>query len=200
MGQDDDDEPDLEALTHIANDVRKGGGFRYKSRHLRDIEECDDAANALNGLGLEYTNLSHRGRDDPPDCEAVIEGARWGIELVEFLDEQTLTVRVGSEQRPHHEWTQDEFLEELGGLITDKDNPSKLKGGPYGRYLLVVRTEEMHLTKACLEQFLVGAEFSCSMITDACVALGYHPGTSAGTPHPYPSLRIMIRRSDPVYR
>lgn len=190
----DDDESELEGLKRVEMDLRKGGGFQFKSRNSRDHGELDDAANALNALGLEHAGLTHRGRDDPPDCEAVVNGERWGIELVELADEPTLEQRANGGPMVHKVWTRDDFISKLQEIVKRKDKPAKLKGGPYDRYLLVVRTDGMHLTKACLEQFLAGTVFNCFLITDACVALDYHPGTPNETPHPYPAVRIGIAR------
>ncbi|SFP14816.1 hypothetical protein SAMN03159463_03687 [Mesorhizobium sp. NFR06] len=190
----DDDDIDLEEFKRAVASLRKGGGYRHSKRGFRDREEYDDAASALTALGLEYNSLTHRGRDDPPDCEAVVDGIRWGVEIVELADQQTLETRETTGQRPHRIWTREEFVGEVGRLISVKDSPSKLKGGPYSRYLLVVRTEELHLTKACLEEYLTGVAFSCSMITDACIALGYHPSGPDKESEPYPAVRITLRR------
>jgi hypothetical protein len=185
-----DDEDDNAALAKVVADLRKIGGFRFISPEGKATNERWDAVNALRALGLPYADFKHRKGDDPPDCQAIVNGELWGIEVTELLD---ASMR-------YREWTREDFLAALQKIINRKDAPTELKGGPYLRYLLVVWTGEVHLTPEALEQFLAGEAFTCSLITDACIALDYHPGLADDDPQAYPAVPITIRRSDPEFQ
>lgn len=179
----DDEDDDNAALAKALADVRKvGGGLRFISREGKDTNECWDAVNALRALGLPYTDFQHR-KDDPPDCQATVNGELWGIEVTELLDVS----------RRDRQWTRQDFLSALQKIIIRKDNPADLRGGPYPQYLLVVWTREMHLDRGTLERFLAGTVFNCALITHACVGLDYHPGFEADDPEAYPAVPIAIR-------
>jgi hypothetical protein len=68
----------------------------------------------------------------------------------------------------------EEFIRALQERIDAKDQ-AKLKGGPYSRYILVVHTDEMFLAATQIEQWLAGAAFRASRITDILLGLSYDP-------------------------
>ena len=59
--------------------------------------------------------------------------------------------------------------------ISAKDERQKVKGGPYGRYLLVVVTDEFVLDRHTVSHLLAGASFQTSMIDEAYLGLSHHP-------------------------
>lgn len=56
----------------------------------KPIGELDTAREVLEGAGIDLDNLASRGKDDPPDCEANINGCRTAIEVTELAHEATL--------------------------------------------------------------------------------------------------------------
>ncbi len=55
--------------------------------------------------------------------------------------------------------------------VSAKDEVNKVKGGPYGRYLLVMVTDEFVLDRHTVEHLLAGASFRTSMIDEAYLGL-----------------------------
>jgi hypothetical protein len=194
---DNDDEFNA-ALIAAVNQMRSYQGARSTKREYRDLEELDDAKRVLEAAGIAYSDLRHNDpRYDPPDCEAIVDGQLCGIEVTEFAHQHKLgksikAIKSGSGKVEHHDWTRDEFLQQLKATIRAKDNPTELKGGPYNyRYFLIIWTGEMYLGKEALEAFLEGEVFVCSLITDAYIGLDYHPGSDC----PYPAIPLNIIRA-----
>ena len=75
--------------------------------------------------------------------------------------------------------------------ISAKDERQKVKGGPYGRYLLVVVTDEFVLDRHTVDHLLVGASFHTRMIDEAYLGLSYHPSLEQGGGS-CPVLRLSI--------
>ena len=129
----------------------------------RRVTEAEIALEVLTLAGEDVQQLCSRA-DDPPDCEAVIGGLRCGIEVTELLDQQTLKSTIQG-NRQHLVWKPDTFRDTLQHRIDRKDQPSKVKGGPYARYFLVVYTNEFYLGRGEVENFLEGATFRANFIT-----------------------------------
>jgi hypothetical protein len=194
------DEDDFnEALIEAIDQMRPFQGVRSTKREYRDLEELDDATRVLEAAGIAFGELRHNDpQRDPPDCEAIIDGQLCGIEVTEFVHQRKLgksikAIKSGSGKVEYHEWTRDEFLQQLRETIRTKDNPTELKGGPYNhRYFLIIWTGEMYLEKETLEAFLEGEIFPCSLITDAYIGLDYHPFAET----PYPAIPLNIVKPD----
>jgi hypothetical protein len=199
MADTTDDDDFNAALIEVIEQLRPFQGARSTKREYRDLDELDDAKRVLEAAGIAFSSLRHNDpQHDPPDCETIIEGQLCGIEVTEFAHQRKLArsikaLKSGSGRVEHHEWTRDEFLQQLRETIRTKDNPTELRGGPYKhRYFLIIWTAEMHLEKERLEAFLEGEEFTCSLITDAYIGLDYHPGNDC----PYPAIPLNIKRAD----
>lgn len=192
LTMEDEDEASKELRAYV-DQLRPFQGARSTKRLHRDRDELDDAERTLMAAGIQVTGLRHRGNQDPPDCEAMIEGIRCGIEVTELAHERALRASIKAIRAKegfvrYHEWTREEFLTELRKRIAEKDNPTDLKGGPYEKYLLVIWTGEMHLTQEVIRAYLEGITFPCSLITDAFISLDYHPGSEK----PYPAIPLDI--------
>jgi hypothetical protein len=192
LAMEDENEVSTELHAYV-DQLRPFQGTRSTKRLHRDRDELDDAERTLTTAGLRFTGLRHRGHQDPPDCEAMIEGVRCGIEVTELAHEWALrasikAIRANQGSVRYHEWTRKEFLTELRERIAEKDSPTDLKDGPYERYLLVIWTGEMHLTQEAIRAYLEGISFPCSFITDAFISLDYHPGSD----DPYPAIPLDI--------
>jgi hypothetical protein len=90
--------------------------------------------------------------DDPPDCEAVIDGERCGIEATELVHQEALQRTKQSGQELHFVWDKENFCRELQSRITRKDRADNVKGAPYQRYILVIFTDEFFLTSGTIKQ------------------------------------------------
>ncbi|WP_457092783.1 hypothetical protein [Microvirga sp. P5_D2] len=188
----DEDEVSKELRAYV-DQPRLFQGTRSTKRLYRDRDELDDAERTLMAAGIRFTGLRHRGDEDPPDCEAMIEGVRCGIEVTELAHEPALRASIKAVKAKegfvrYHEWTRKEFLTGLRERIAEKDSPTDLKDGPYERYCLVIWTGEMHLTQEMIGAYLEGMTFPCSLITDAFISLDYHPGSN----NPYPVITMNV--------
>lgn len=183
----------LDDLRHAVTQLRKDGFFRFQSGVYRRIEEADDARTALEAMRIAFSEFQQSARgDDPPDCTCLVGGELWGVEVTELVHNPTMQMRVKGDHGLHHEWSDREILSALGECISRKDTASP-KGGPFARYLLVIRTEEMHLDFHRMSELLASFHVECRLISDACLAYSYHPITEAPSDRPdYPVVRISI--------
>jgi hypothetical protein len=175
---DDNDTQDWGELAR-AIQLNTRGANDYWYWKSKDEMETGVAQAVLSKAGLELRQLRSRGPgQDPPDCEAMIGGLQCGIEVTELVDRRTLEASIrGSEQ--WLVWDQKMLCRELQRLIDRKDKREKVKGGPYDRYILVVVTDESLLGRQDVTQFLAGATFRASFITEVYLGLSYDPWVSA---------------------
>jgi hypothetical protein len=158
------------------------------------------ARDVLTCAGLKVTDLRSRpDKQDPPDCEAIIGGQRCGIEVTELIHQKALErslkrldARPNGEVTPkpgaeayfrggvYFEWTAESFRADLQQRISRKDDASRVKGGPYDRYILVIVTDEFTLDRHRVERFLEGTTFNTRFIDEVYLGLSYHPGPDLG--------------------
>ena len=99
------------------------------------------------------------------------------------------------------EWTQADFLAELREAIDRKDKPTSVGAVNTTSTCWWSEQRRCTLQREDLQRLLDGAApFACSLITDACIALGYQAGLEAGDPQAYPAVPIEIRRNDPEFQ
>jgi hypothetical protein len=158
----------------------------------KPVGEVNAAAEVLRGAGIRVENLASRAEgDDPPDCEALLDGEWSGVEVTELLHQPTLERSLKAQKQraagktpkkpeAYFVWDRPALLAILQKIIDTKDYPAKLKGGPYQRYALVVVTNEFFLERGNVSSFLDGATFRARMITDAFLGLSYHPDPEGG--------------------
>jgi hypothetical protein len=144
---------------------------RFWTWQNKQLTEAGVAREVLTLAGEDVQQLQSRV-DDPPDCEAVIGGVRCGIEVTELLDQQTLeSTKKGAGQ--HLVWQPNTFRDALQQRIDRKDQPAKVKGCPYARYILVVHANELFLGRGNVEKWLEGAAFQANFITNVYLGLSY---------------------------
>jgi hypothetical protein len=167
----------------IETNVRPWNG--YWSWKDKPIGELGAAREILAVAGIEVRDLVSRGKDDPPDCEANIDGCRIAVEVTELVHEPTLKRALkalkqrasGTEpNRPeaYFLWQQADLVHALQERIDQKDRV-KLKGGPYQRYILVIPTDEMFLDASRVEKWLSSTTFQADRISDVLLGLAYEP-------------------------
>ena len=164
----------------------------------KPVAERGAADVILRHAKFQVAQLKSR-RDDPPDCEAMLD-RRWSaIEVTELVHEETLARSVkalkeraaGREPKKpeaYFEWTRADLLRALQERISVKD-VVQLKGGPYERYVLVIYTDELVLDGTTVDRFLKGATFHARSITDVVVGVSYEQGG-------YPVFRLKLTRGD----
>jgi hypothetical protein len=193
------DDESFQAL--IEANVRAWNGF-WAWRD-KPIGERGAAKQILEAGGVHVVDLISRDPgQDPPDCEAMLDGRLSGVEVTELVHRPTLERslraielrKAGKEptrREAYFDWNRDALLSALQALIDAKDQPSKQKGGPYERYVLVIHTDEFFLDRDTVSRFLEGAQFRATFITDVFLGLSYHPSAEpeGGC---YPVFRLSI--------
>jgi hypothetical protein len=184
MGIGMNDDPSWRDL--IAANMREVNSFW--SWRDKPIGEGGAAEEILRQCGVDVRNLVSRVQgQDPPDCEAILDGRFSGVEVTELVHEKTLrrSIKAVRQRQSGNEpkqgeayfiWDRDDLLTGLQTLIDRKDEPSKQKGGPYERYVLVIHTDELVLDRDTVTRFLEGATFRAKMITDVFFGLSYERG------------------------
>ena len=158
------------------------------------VKECGAVKDVLEAAGVQFTGL-RSCEDDPPDCEAFIDGQWSGIEHSELVCQKNLELNIQELRKraakappkltgPFAEWPPKSLLAAIQTRIDEKDVSHKLE---YERYVLVLVTAEMLLYRAYVEGCLDGAKFRAKFITDVFFGLDYHPadpltGKAGGVP------------------
>lgn len=134
---------------------------------------------------------------DPPDCVAkAADGTSVAMEVTEVVCEQA--VRINAQQDREaikrmepgvavmRRWERQDFIANVSERLVDKD-AKKLKGGPYGTYVVVMHTDEPDLEHNKCEAWLRGHAFGpFRQIRDAYLLFSYMPAVG------YQYLKIEI--------
>jgi hypothetical protein len=184
----------------IAENVRSWNS--YWSWKDKLAGEYGAAHEILTAAGIAFEGLVSRTQgQDPPDCEAIVDGCPAGIEVTELVHQKTLerSIKAQRQQEEGREpekaeayfvWNRAELLRALQTRINAKDQ-TKPKGGPYTRYILVVHTDEAFLGAGEVEQWLTGATFLTNRISDVLLGLSYNPAQRG-----CPVFKLRVCRSD----
>jgi hypothetical protein len=141
--------------------------------------------------GPRIVGVSHHGPgEDPPDCRLITEvGKAWGLEITELVNRKAIEkTRLG--RSVYAEWSDAALISDLSGSISRKDDPAKVKGGPYDRYILLIHTDEDGLLADRLQNVVGNRSFDTRMIDDVYVLISYDP--KAGR---QPLLHLTTRKS-----
>jgi hypothetical protein len=177
----------------ILDNRREWNGFWYWRE--KPIGERGAVRNILEAAGVQVTNLVSADQD-PPDCEAMLDGKLSGVEVTELIHRRTLERSIKAvRQRSRGEepqrseayfvWDRDDLLAVLQALLNVK-NLAKLKKS-YERYVLIIHTDEFFLDRDKVRRFLDGASFRTSVITDAFLGLSYDPSSKG-----FPTFRLEL--------
>jgi hypothetical protein len=166
----------------ILANTREWNGFWF----WRDkpVGESGAAREILEAANVQVTGLKSLDQD-PPDCEATLDGQFSGIEVTELVHRPTLERSIkavrqrsrGEEPRKpeaYFLWERDDLIAALQKMLDAKN--SKKPRRPYERYVLVIHTAEYLLDSEKVGRFLKGASFNTSLITSAFLSLSYEPG------------------------
>jgi hypothetical protein len=151
-------------------------------RDQRPFQELDWARTSLTAAGFAFDGLTLG--PDPPDCIAMLDGGRAGIEVTEL-------VSAGARKRTRAGnwslflWGQSSFLTRLQKIIDGKA-AKPFKGGPYAHQVLVIWTDEHELGHAVVERFLAGQHFQPRTFDHVVLGLDYHPE------HGYVAYRLTL--------
>lgn len=125
-----------------------------------------------------FHSFTHRGcGKDPPDCEALSNaGERIAIELTEFVDQDSIRAAKAREPLESEPLTRTEVYRRLSDLIARKDNPHKVKGGPYQIYIVLVYSDDPLIRDYDIIEYVRNCEFPATrLINRAFLMLSYNP-------------------------
>jgi hypothetical protein len=172
------------ALTHLRVMIGKKRKWNsYWDWPDRSVKERGIVADILRQSGVQVTHLTSRpSGQDPPDCEAELDGHFSGVEVTELVDQETLEQSIRATQRREAGgdptkpevflyWDRAQLLSELQARIDAKDR--SWKEGPYERYVLVIHTDEFSLDRETAARFLQGATFQTHILTDVFFGLSF---------------------------
>jgi hypothetical protein len=166
---------------------------RYFSAPKSDmpVVERDAARTFLKAARFSVERLISRQRgQDPPDCEAIVDGVRAGIEVTELVDPNTLN-RTLKGKREYLVWDQRLLVERIQQRISDKAGKS-FKGGPYDRKMLIIYTDEFDLQRDKAKRLLAGQCFAINVFSNVVLGFSYHPHHRKLRP----AFRLKLARPD----
>jgi hypothetical protein len=140
-------------------------------RDQRPFRELDWARTSLTAAGFAFDEMT-LGLD-PPDCIAMLDGGRAGIEVTELVSGEARK-RTQAGNWSLFLWDQPSFLARLQEIIDGKA-AKPFKGGPYARKVLVIWTDEHELGHAAVERFLAGQHFQPHNFDHVVLGLDCHP-------------------------
>jgi hypothetical protein len=159
----------------------------------KPVKELVVARQILLDAKFEVTKFGSR-RDDPPDCEGLLDGQWSAVELTQLMHEKARAQSMKAiKQQPeqpewYYLWDRDDVLRAIQELIEVKD-AKRYQGGPYQRFVLVIYTDEFVLKNATMQQLLDGATFFTRVFTDVVVGLSYEQASGS-----YPTFRLSLIR------
>ena len=177
-------------IRHAIKKKRKYAGFwSWLERDVAEHGVAQEWLNSISNRGCASSwRLRSRGTGhDPPDCEAESEsGVRIGIEVTELVDQQ----HAGGAATNWAKWDAAKLRGHISQRLARKDDPSRVKDGPYARYIVVLFTDEPLLSANRLRKLLDGAEFGPFKLIDAAWVLSFYvPGEG------YRSVRLVFSRN-----
>jgi hypothetical protein len=157
------DDDDFEQLI-LANTWEWNGFWFWRDK---PVGERGAARNILEEAGVQVDGLRSLDQD-PPDCEATLDGQFSGIEVTELVHRAALERSIkavrqrsrGEEpQKPegYFLWEREDLIAALQKILDTKN--SKKPRRSYERYVLVVHTAEYLLDSEKVGRFLKGASF-----------------------------------------
>jgi hypothetical protein len=189
MGTMTTDPDELNYLRVMLAKKRKHDSYWKWSDRL--VEERGIASEILREAGENVAGMRSLERgQDPPDCEATLDGRFSGVEVTELIDQRALEQNLRQPESPvYFDWDKPTFLAALQSRIDAKDRA--WKGGPYERRVLVIHTDEFVLDRDTVSRFLEGTRFRSTFITDVFLGLSYQSSAEPeGGCHPVFSLSI----------
>jgi hypothetical protein len=157
-----------------------------KQRGYADLFDWPDKLDKEYGIAVEFIAAldreggpriigvkQHGPGEDPPDCEMITEaGEAWGVEITELVNKKAIEkTRLG--QCVYAVWSDAALISDLRGMISRKDDPAKVMGGPYDRYILLIHTDEDDLPADRLQNVVRNQSFVTRLIDDLYVLASY---------------------------
>jgi len=186
---------------YIERSQKRGYATFFEWPLNRDQAELGVVRYLLASMSADGQTLFHhvrsRGRgNDPPDCEAIdSEDRRVAIEVTELVDPRGIANYQAGHTDQWIVWSRETFLAGICERLATKAKRTRaLKDAPYpGGYVVVIFTDEPHLTKATVHGYLKNHRLPhFTGLTMAFLLLGYDPAIKR-----CPWFRLRIDASPP---
>ncbi len=172
-----------EFIDTVKDNVRPHAGY-FSCLSDRDVEELGVVQSLHESLTHHGQNFFHSyqslGRgNDPPDCEAKSNsGHRIGIEVTELVDGASIAADKAAKSGQsisREPFCESEVFNLVAKCIKKKDN-SKIKGGTYDEYVLIIYCDEPRMLDYGLIQSVRCATFPKTNLIDRIFLLfSYSP-------------------------
>jgi len=181
-----DTEEEKRFIQEIKEAIAKSRGYAdsFKYSPNRDLEELGIVKRFCEALEkeeesfLDSTTIISRGHgNDPPDCEAKnFYGDLVGIEVTELVDPDAIVALKKNQVYEWAEWSETKLIDAINNRLDVKDTPSRIRGGPYANYILIIHTDEPVLNVDYAKALLKEYRFSKRILIDrAFLFIFYDP-------------------------
>lgn len=135
------------------------------------VEELQRSGASTISCGKQHPG----GPNHAPDFQITADnGETWGVEITELVSQDAIeATKRGSSVFAG--WSDAQLIAQFDAIIAKKDDPLKVKGGPYDRYILLVHVDEPILAQERLETVLGGRSFRTRLIDELYVLMSYQP-------------------------
>ncbi len=156
------------------------------------VDRFCEALERKNQLFFDRSGVKSRGQgNDPPDCEAEdYLGNRLGIEVTELVDPTAIKNFKTTGVYEWAEWDREKIIKAITERLNSKDNPERIKGGPYTTYVVIIHTDEPWLNANYVSDLLKGVRFRKRRLIDrAFLLLSFDPNPGV-MGYPYIELEL----------
>jgi len=167
----------------LAESIRRQRGyadfFDWSDKSLKEwgiaqsfVEELHRDCGPIIAAGKQHPG----GANYAPDFQLdTTSGEVWGIEITEFVSQDAIH-QTKRGKAVLAEWPDEELVAEFRRIVARKDQPEKIRGGPYDRYGLLMHTDEPMFNAERLSAVLARLDIETRTIDEVYVLLSYDPG------------------------
>jgi hypothetical protein len=175
---------ELKAL--IAKQRTYASFFKSGSKAHEEISVVRNLLDSMAARGESRFTEPSASPVDPPDCVArTADGSVVAMEVTEIVCEEAVRINAQRDRAAigrlepgvavTRRWEQQDLITHVADRVADKD-AKKLKGGPYGAYVVVMHTDEPELERDKCEAWLRGHVFGpFRQVSEAYLLFSYMP-------------------------
>lgn len=169
-----------DVLSSLMNAIRRSRGyatfFEWPDRGMKELGVVASLLESMRKAhDLRYRDAQISSEDPPDVIASTSAGGQIGFEVTEIVSEEAIQRRKAGED-VYADWTDDEFLAELGRRIGEKDL-KQFAGGPYSERLLLVFTDELTVSHEAVGTKLASMRFPAPRVfTGGYLLFSYQPG------------------------
>ncbi|MCB1516156.1 MAG: hypothetical protein KDJ19_00860 [Hyphomicrobiaceae bacterium] len=168
-----DDDLSEEELALIRGNVRGYQDYwAWRNKPIAETGAVEEVLEALEGRVCEVT---HMGKDDPPDCWFEKDGTKISVEHTELVCQEALEETLKTGIHCYKVWDESDLIQELGERIRKKAEKLAKYSDKYVENWLLVVTDEFELNEPRVSDWLSANSLDLCGFTKVIFALSYHP-------------------------